>query len=88
MVRVANLLDNTVDELYRAITTLDLAHRDGDRRDRLPLELVTETLQKIVSAIEDRRPDLGLIQSTMRVIREGAEEVSDVSLLYEAESIR
>jgi hypothetical protein len=43
-VRVARLLDHTVDELYHAITTLDRAHVDGDRRDRLPLELVIEEL--------------------------------------------
>ncbi len=30
MVRVARLLDHTVDELYGAITTLDRAHVDGD----------------------------------------------------------
>ncbi len=59
MVRVARLLDNTVDELYQAITTLDREHREGDRRDRLPLELVTETLQKLVSEIEETRKTLG-----------------------------
>ncbi len=59
MVRVARLLDHTVDELYRTITTLDIAHRDGDRRDRLPLELVTDTLQKLVSEIEATRKTLG-----------------------------
>ena len=59
MVRVARLLDHTVDELYRAITTLDKAHQEGDRRDRLPLELVTERLQKLVSEIEATRKTLG-----------------------------
>ena len=59
MVRVARLLDHTVDELCRAITTLDKAHREGDRRDRLPLELVTDTLQKLVSEIEATRKTLG-----------------------------
>ncbi len=59
MVRVARLLDHTVDKLHGAITTLDIAHRDGDRRDRLPLELVTDTLQKLVSEIEATRKTLG-----------------------------
>ena len=62
MVRVARLLDHSVDELYRAIRTLDMAHRDGDRRDRLPLELVTETLQKLVSEIEATRKTLGSVR--------------------------
>jgi len=59
MVRVARLLDHAVDKLHGAITTLDIAHRDGDRRDRLPLEFVTETLQKLVSEIEATRKTLG-----------------------------
>ncbi len=59
MVRVARLLDHTVDKLYGAIRTLDMAHRAADRRDRLPLELVTDTLQKLVSEIEATRKTLG-----------------------------
>ncbi len=59
MVRIATLLDHSVDELYRAIRTLDMAHRAADRRDRLPLELVTETLQKLVSEIEATWKTLG-----------------------------
>ena len=59
MVRVARLLDHAVDKLHGAITTLDRAHVDGDRRDRLPLKLVTDTLQKLVSEIEATRKTLG-----------------------------
>ncbi len=58
MVRVARLLDHTVDKLYGAITTLDKAHQEGDRRDRLPLELVIATLQELVGKIENTRKNL------------------------------
>ena len=41
----------------------------------------------IVSAIEYRRPDLGLIQKTVRIVRQEGDKSRDFVLNYEAESI-